>query len=30
MTSALIATGVGKRYRRLWALRDCNIDIPWR
>jgi len=28
MTSALIATGVGKRYRRLWALRDCNIDIP--
>ena len=28
MTSALIATGLGKRYRRLWALRDCNIDIP--
>jgi ABC-2 type transport system ATP-binding protein len=28
MTSALIATGLGKRYRRLWALRECNIDIP--
>ncbi len=28
MTSALIATGLGKRYRGLWALRDCSIDIP--
>lgn len=28
MTPALIATGLGKRYRHLWALRDCNIDIP--
>ena len=28
MTSALTATGLGKRYRRLWALRDCNLEIP--
>jgi ABC-2 type transport system ATP-binding protein len=24
----LTATGVGKRYKRLWALRDCSLAIP--
>jgi ABC-2 type transport system ATP-binding protein len=24
----LTATGVGRRYRRLWALRDCSLHIP--
>ncbi|MFL6140872.1 MAG: ATP-binding cassette domain-containing protein [Labedaea sp.] len=24
----LTATGVGRRYRRLWALRDCSLRIP--
>jgi ABC-2 type transport system ATP-binding protein len=28
MTSALVMRGVGKRYRRRWALRDCTLDIP--
>jgi ABC-2 type transport system ATP-binding protein len=28
MTSALVATGLGKRYRRRWGLRDCNLEIP--
>lgn len=27
---ALTATGVGKRYRRVWALRDCSLAIPAR
>jgi ABC-2 type transport system ATP-binding protein len=28
MTTALHATGLGKRYRRTWALRDCSLAIP--
>jgi ABC-2 type transport system ATP-binding protein len=24
----LTATGVGKRYKRVWALRDCSLAIP--
>jgi ABC-2 type transport system ATP-binding protein len=28
MTTALQADGLGKRYRRRWALRDCNLAIP--
>jgi molybdate transport system ATP-binding protein len=24
----LTATGLGKRYRRVWALRDCSLAIP--
>jgi ABC-2 type transport system ATP-binding protein len=25
---ALEATGLGKRYRRTWALRDCTLGLP--
>jgi len=25
---ALEASGLGKRYRRTWALRDCNLSVP--
>jgi ABC-2 type transport system ATP-binding protein len=28
MTSTLEATGLGKRYRRTWALRDCTLALP--
>ena len=28
MTSAVEATGLGKRYRRTWALRDCTLALP--
>ena len=28
MTSVLTADGLGKRYRRRWALRDCSLDVP--
>ena len=28
MTAILRATGLGRRYRRRWALRDCTLDIP--
>ncbi|GAA3446869.1 ABC transporter ATP-binding protein [Planomonospora venezuelensis] len=28
MTSVLQAQGLGKRYGRRWALRECTIDIP--
>jgi ABC-2 type transport system ATP-binding protein len=28
MTPALEAQGVGKRYRRNWALRSCSIGLP--
>ena len=30
MTAAAVlqATGLGKRYRRTWALRDCSLAIP--
>ncbi|HET9140036.1 ABC transporter ATP-binding protein [Actinophytocola sp.] len=26
--AVLTATGLGKRYRRTWALRDCSLAIP--
>jgi ABC-2 type transport system ATP-binding protein len=26
--TALTATGLGKRYRRSWALRDCSLAVP--
>lgn len=26
--TALVADGLGKRYRRHWALRDCSVTIP--
>ncbi|HEV8562172.1 MAG TPA: ABC transporter ATP-binding protein [Actinophytocola sp.] len=26
--TVLTATGVGKRYRRTWALRDCSLSVP--
>jgi ABC-2 type transport system ATP-binding protein len=28
MTAAVIATGLGKRYRHRWGLRDCTLQIP--
>ena len=28
MTAVLKAKGLGKRYRRRWALSDCTLDIP--
>jgi ABC-2 type transport system ATP-binding protein len=28
MTAVLEASGLGKRYRRTWALRDCTVAIP--
>jgi ABC-2 type transport system ATP-binding protein len=28
VTAILTATGLGKRYRRRWALSDCTIEIP--
>lgn len=28
MTAVLRARGLGKRYRRRWALSDCTLDIP--
>jgi ABC-2 type transport system ATP-binding protein len=28
MIEALIATGLGRRYRHRWGLRDCTLDIP--
>ncbi len=30
MTSPLVTHGVGKRFRRRWALRDCTLTIPER
>ncbi|MDH6125974.1 ABC-type multidrug transport system ATPase subunit [Kitasatospora sp. GP82] len=26
--TALVADGLGKRYRRGWALRDCSFRLP--
>ena len=26
--AVLEATGLGKRYRRTWALRDCTLALP--
>src|SRR5262245_41772091 len=28
MTAAVVATGLGKRYRGRWGLRDCTLEIP--
>jgi ABC-2 type transport system ATP-binding protein len=28
MNPVLTATGLGKRYRRTWALKDCSLSIP--
>jgi ABC-2 type transport system ATP-binding protein len=28
VTAALETSGLGKRYRRLWALRDCSLRLP--
>jgi ABC-2 type transport system ATP-binding protein len=28
MVAALEARGLGKRYRRRWALRDCDLSLP--
>jgi ABC-2 type transport system ATP-binding protein len=28
MTAVLEARGLGKRYRRLWALTDCTLSVP--
>ena len=28
MTAILRAHGLGKRYRRRWALSDCTLDVP--
>jgi len=28
MTGVIETSGLGKRYRRAWALRDCTLAIP--
>jgi ABC-2 type transport system ATP-binding protein len=28
MTTVLHASGLGKRYRHTWALRDCSLELP--
>ena len=28
ISSVLQTQGLGKRYRRLWALSDCTLSIP--
>ena len=28
MTAVIETTGLGKRYRRVWALADCTLSIP--
>ncbi|MEO7267918.1 MAG: ATP-binding cassette domain-containing protein, partial [Knoellia sp.] len=28
MSAILAASGLGKRYRRTWALKNCTLDIP--
>jgi len=28
MTAAIAAQGLGKRYRRTWALADCTLSVP--
>jgi ABC-2 type transport system ATP-binding protein len=28
VSAALEASGLGKRYRRTWALRDCHLTVP--
>ena len=28
MTATIAAQGLGKRYRRTWALADCTLSVP--
>ena len=28
MSPVIQASGLGKRYRRAWALRDCTLAVP--
>lgn len=28
MSAVLRAEGLGKRYRRTWALSDCTVEVP--
>lgn len=28
MSTAIDARGLGKRYGRAWALRDCSLELP--
>jgi ABC-2 type transport system ATP-binding protein len=28
MSGVIEASGLGKQYRRTWALRDCTLAIP--
>lgn len=28
MSTPLVARGLGKRFRREWGLRDCNLELP--
>jgi ABC-type multidrug transport system ATPase subunit len=28
MTAAIVTQGLGKRYRRQWALADCTLSVP--
>jgi ABC-2 type transport system ATP-binding protein len=28
VTAAIVTSGLGKRYGRVWALQDCSVDIP--
>jgi ABC-2 type transport system ATP-binding protein len=28
MSAVIEADGLGKRYRKRWALRDCTLEIP--
>jgi ABC-2 type transport system ATP-binding protein len=28
MTAVIETEGLGKRYRKLWALTDCTLSIP--
>ncbi len=28
MSAPLVARGLGKRFRREWGLRDCNLELP--
>ena len=28
MTAVIETEGLGKRYRKLWALADCTLSIP--
>ena len=28
MSTVLRSAGLGKKYRRLWALSDCTLEVP--